>query len=165
MGKQYIFLAVYAFLGVFYLFKSFYYRRHKATFNEIFFVVGLPLLPPIFVILGQYTGINNLFFSDLLSASIIFNGEQLNFSLAFASILALPYLFFSIYLLLRAFIRYEFIRWQAHSKGGPPGTLVGIILAFLIGIIYLTVALTFGDLLIGLFGFIYALNGILAFLA
>lgn len=164
LAKQLVFFTVYAFIGIFYLFKSFYYRRHKATFNELFFVVGIPLLPPLFVILGEVTGVNTLYFSDLLSATLVLQNEPMEFSLAFASIMALPYFFFAMYLLLRSFIRYQFIRWQAHSKGGPPGTFIGILLAGFIGIIYLVVALFFADFLLLLFGFMYSLVGILSFL-
>jgi len=74
VAQQLAFFAFYAFICVFYLFKSLYYRKHGATFNELFYVFLLPIFPPIFVVVGQLTGINDLYFSDLISASVSLNG-------------------------------------------------------------------------------------------
>lgn len=165
VGKQLVFFAIYVYIGLFFVLKSVYYFRQGATFNEIFFVVGLPIMPPMFAGLGYFTGVNNLYFSDLFQLTFTLRGQIQEFSLSFASMLALPYFFFSMYLLLRTFIRYQFLRWSAHSTNGPSGTFIGLVLALSMGAIYIILAMILSDVLLGIFGFFYLLNGILGFLA
>ncbi|MHA2250025.1 MAG: hypothetical protein ACXAD7_06670 [Candidatus Kariarchaeaceae archaeon] len=164
-ARLYLFLAIYAYIGFFYLLKALYYLRHRATFNEISFVVGLAIVPVIIISLGRVTEFDELYSSDLLMAQITLPSQTFEFSLSLSSLLAIPYFFFSLYLLLRSFIRYQFIRWKGHSKSGPPATLVGLLLAVTMGISYLVLSIVLGDLLLGIFGFMYAVVGIFGFLA
>ncbi|MHA2502938.1 MAG: hypothetical protein ACXAE3_08715 [Candidatus Kariarchaeaceae archaeon] len=164
LAKQLAFLGLYSFLTLFYFLKSLYYRRHKATFNEIFFVVGIPLIPPLLAIVGQLTEINSLFEVGVY-AEITVSEQIWQLQLSLASLLALPFYLFALYLLLRTFIRYEFLRWTAHSSGGLPGTLTGLIMSVMVGTIYLVVAILFGDLMLVIFGFVYTITGLLSFFA
>ncbi len=164
-AKVFLFLAVYAYIGLFYSLKSMYYLRHRATFNEVSFVVFLPFIPIILVLLGDFTEIDELYFSEFLTAQITLQDETLDFFLSFSSILSLPYFGFSLYLLLRSFIRYQFIRLRGYSKGGLNAVFVGLLLSVIIGIAYLVLAIIMEDLLLALFGFIYAIVGIFGFLA
>ncbi|MHA2090972.1 MAG: hypothetical protein ACW98K_08950 [Candidatus Kariarchaeaceae archaeon] len=164
-AKVFLFLAVYTYIGLFYSLKSMYYLRHRATFNEVSFVVFLPFVPIILVLLGDFTEIDELYFSEFLTAQITFQDETLDFFLSFSSILSLPYFGFSLYLLLRSFIRYQFIRLRGYSKGGLNAVFVGLLLSVIIGIAYLVLAIIMEDLLLALFGFIYAIVGIFGFLA
>lgn len=164
-GRAFLFLAVYTYIGLFYSLKALYYLRHRATFNEISFVVFIPIVPLLLVFLGSVTDFDNLYFSDFLKAQVTFPSRVFEFELSFSSILALPYLFFSIYLLLRTFMRYEFIRWGSHSKGGPNAVFVGLLLSIIVGLSYFIFSIILEDLLLALFGFVYAIVGIFGFLA
>ncbi len=164
-GKVFVFLSFYVYFGIFYVLKGLYYFRHRATFNEISFVVFLPVIPIILVLLGEFTELDEIYSSELITAQISLPFRDFDFYLSFSSIFSLPYFSFSLYLLLRSFIRYEHIRWRGHSKGGPNATLVGLLLSIVIGITYFALSLILEDLLLALFGFIYAIVGIFGFLA
>ncbi len=161
----FLYLTVYTFLTSFYLFKSLYYRAESATFNELFFVAGLPTVPIILSITANILEINSFFDRSTLIITTINIGEVRELYVHTTGILVLPFYIFSLYLLLRTFIRYKFIRWTAYSEGGIPAVLFGIILSLGIGFVYFMISMIMGDLLLLLFGFMYALTGILGFFA
>lgn len=164
-AKIVLFFSVYVYFLMFYLLKSLYYRKHKATFNELFFVVGMPLTPLILSTLGGLFKINELRdFSDIFIAHLDVNAG-VEMVLTFSSVISLPFYIFSLYLLLRTFIRYKFIRFTPYSDGGIPATLLGIIISISIGLTYVVVSIIFGDFILLVFGFFYALTGILGFFA
>lgn len=164
-ANQFLFFSIYGTITIFVLTRSLYYKKHKATFNELFFVVGLPILPLIFSYLGTSLGANSAYSFSQISVSTSIFSNEITFLILFSALLSIPYLFFSLFLLLRSFIRYKFIRWGPHSNGGLPGTLIGLLLAIGVGIGYTLLSIYLFDLILVLFGIIYAVTGIIGFFA
>ena len=164
-AKIVLFFSIYTYFLMLYFLKSLYYRKHKATFNELFYVVGLPLIPLILSILGGVFKINGLRdFSDIFLLNVDL-GSDLELVLTLSSVISLPFYIFSLYLLLRTFIRYKFIRFTPYSDGGIPATLLGIIISISIGFVYVLVSTIIGDFILLIFGLFYAITGILGFFA
>ena len=128
-AKIMIFLAAFVYLNVFYIFKSFYYLKHRATFNEISFVFFLPIVPIILLTVAEYAGVNDIFLENFLNADAqILDNPIHHYQVTFAGLLSLPYFIFATYILIRSRLRYQFIRWRGHSEGGPPAGFIALLL-------------------------------------
>ncbi len=160
-GRFFVFLAIYTFISLFYLFRSLYYLRYKATFNEILFVVFIPLVPIILVLAQHIFQIHDAFivFAGFFSSE---NGTY-NFFINSVDFLLIPYYLSSNYLIFRTFIRYPFIRFTATSESGLPSKLIGFLLVVTIPILYiLTSIFYFENLFLVIFGIIYFYSGVMS---
>ena len=61
LGKVFIFASIFAFLTLFVIFRSLFYLKHKATFNEVFFVLIVPLIPVLLILTQRLLGIYDSF--------------------------------------------------------------------------------------------------------
>ncbi|MCY3410429.1 MAG: hypothetical protein INQ03_02225 [Candidatus Heimdallarchaeota archaeon] len=165
LAKVLLFLTIFLYITVFYIFKSLYYKAEKATFNELFFVLGLPIIPVLLSIVGYVVNLEDIldFESPLIMTVTHFESAELQLSVA--SLFSIPYYLFALYLLLRTFLRYKFIRYTPYSSGGIPPKLFGIVIAIGIGIFYMLISLFIADLLLLFFGIMYLCTGILSFFA
>jgi hypothetical protein len=162
LGRVYIFLAVYAFITLFYILRSIYYLRHKATFNEIIFVFILPLIPVIILYAQMGVGINDMFV--VLTGTINTDYSSFDFNINMFDLLLLPYYLASNFLLFRSLIRYPFIRFRGTSEKGIPPKLMGVILILLIPALYIASSLTYlNNIFLLIFGVTYFYLGTIAF--
>ncbi len=160
-GKMFVFLALYAFISLFYMFRSIYYVRHSATFNEVAYVVFLPLIPLILILAQSIFEINEamVFITGQLQGENI----DLTYSINVVDILITPYYIFSNYLLFRSYIRYPFIRLTGTSEGGLPPKFTAFMLTIMIPLAYfLTSFLYLNNLFLIIFGGLYLYSGIIA---
>ena len=160
-GKLFLFLAIYVFITLFYVFRSFYYLRHQATFNEVIFVFILPIIPVLLILAQMAFGLEALF----VISSGSFSTESINYTfyVEMMDFLLVPYYILSTYVLFRTFIRYPFIRFRATSEKGIPPKFAGFLLTLLIPTLYiLTSLLYFEDFFLVIFGIIYLYSGIMA---
>jgi len=161
-GRVFIFLAVYAFITLFYIFRSLYYSKHKATFNEIVFVFVLPLIPVIILFANMGVGISDMY--PVLTGTINTNSSSFDFNINMFDLLLLPYYLASNFLLFRSLIRYPFIRFKGTSEKGIPPKLMGVILILLIPTIYIASSLTYlNNIFLLIFGVTYFYLGTIAF--
>ena len=163
MGRLFIFLAIYVFISLFYMIRSFFYMKHKATFNEFIFVFILPIIP-VLILLTYILFDLNTAVEYIVSTGTFVSGE-LNyvFTINMVDFLLLPYYLFSTFLLFRTFIRYPFIRFRSTSEKGMPPKLAGVLLMLMIPAIYLITSITyFENLFLLIFGIIYLYSAIMA---
>jgi len=161
MGRLFVFLAIYVFISFFYVFRSLYYLRHKATFNEFIFVYVLPIIPVLILFAQSMFGITDMF---VLSTGVI-STDWIDYSFYINAVdmLLLPYYLASNYLLFRSLIRYPFIRFRGTSEKGMNPKFSGFLLMILIPTLYIASTLTyFNNFFLLLFGIIYFYLGSIA---
>ena len=166
-GKLFVFLAIYVFISFFYVFRSLYYLRHKATFNEFIFVYVLPVIPVLILLAQMLFGINEMFTINdafVLSTGVISTDWiDYSFSINVVDMLLLPYYLASNFLLFRSLIRYPFIRFRGTSEKGMNPKFSGFMLMLLIPALYIASALTYiNNFFLLLFGIIYFYLGTIA---
>lgn len=162
-AKVMIFLAAFVYCAIFYIFKSFYYLKHRATFNEMSFVFFLPIVPIVLLSVAEYAEVNDIFFKNFFNADAqIFDNPIHHYQITLAGLLSLPYFFFATYILIRSRLRYQFIRWRGHSEGGPPAGFIALILTILIPISYGALGYIYGEIIFIYFAFTYFLVGLLS---
>ncbi|MCG3220832.1 MAG: hypothetical protein H7641_05570 [Candidatus Heimdallarchaeota archaeon] len=161
MGRLFVFLAIFAFLSFFFLFRSMYYLKHKATFNEFIFVFVLPMLPALILLAQKLFGIDAMFVlstGDLTTSFIDYE-----FYINAVDLMLLPYYLASNFLLFRTFVRYPFIRFRGTSEKGIPPKLSGFLLMILIPTLNIVSSLLyFNNLFLLVFGMIYFYLGTIA---
>ena len=161
MGKVYIFIAIFIFISSYLLFRSIYYLRHKATFNEFIYVFILPVIPVLLLFIQMMFNFNDFFL--ISTGEISTNGFNYDYYITIIDILLLPYYLASNFLLFRAFIRYPFIRFRGTSEKGIPPKLAGLILMIAIPALYIASSLTyFHNFFLLIFGVIYFYLGTVA---
>ena len=161
LGRVYIFLAIYVFITLFYIIRSFFYLKHKATFNEFIFVFILPIIPVLILLVQMLFGINNAY----IVSTGNFVTESINyvFYINMVDFLLLPYYLFSNFLLFRTFIRYPFIRFRSTSEKGIPPKFAGFLLMLIIPTAYIVTSITyFQNLFLLVFGMIYLYSALMA---
>ena len=160
LGRVYIFAAIFAFLSLFIIFRSFFYLKHKATFNEVFFVLMVPLIPVLIVLAQKLFGIYDTF---IVSTGVI-STSSLNyiFFINALDFVLLPYYLVSNFLIFRTFIRYPFIRLKGTSEKGIPPKFFGFLLMFIIPATYiLTSVFYLENLFLVIFGGVYFYSALL----
>ena len=162
MGKVFIFAAIFAFLTLFIMIRSLYYLRHNATFNEIFFVMIVPLVPVIIVLTQVLLGIYD--YSNLIISHSTFDvgSHSYNFYINIVDFILLPFYIVSNFLLFRTFIRYPFIRIKGTSEKGIPPKLFGFLLMLIIPAAYIFTSLFYlENLFLMIFGIVYFYTALL----
>ena len=160
LGRVYIFAAIFAFLTLFVIFRSLFYLRHKATFNEVFFVLMVPLIPVLIVLAQKLFGIYDIF---IVSTGVI-STSSLNYTFFINAIdfVLLPFYIVSNFLIFRTFIRYPFIRLKGTSEKGIPPKFFGFLLIFIIPATYiLTSVFYLENLFLVIFGGVYFYSALL----
>ncbi len=160
LGRVYIFAAIFAFLSLFILFRSFFYLRHKATFNEVFFVLMVPLIPVLIVLAQKLFGIYDTF---IVSTGVI-STSSLNYTFFINAVdfVLLPYYLVSNFMIFRTCIRYPFIRLKGTSEKGIPPKFFGFLLMFIIPATYiLTSVFYLENLFLVIFGGMYFYSALL----
>ena len=161
MGRLFVFLAIFAFLSFFYIFRSMYYLKHKATFNEFIFVFVLPLIPALILLAQKLFGIDAMFV--LSTGELTTSFIDYEFYINAVDLMLLPYYLASNFLLFRTFVRYPFIRFRGTSEKGIPPKLSGFLLMILIPTLYIVSSLLyFNNLFLLVFGMIYFYLGTIA---
>jgi len=161
MGKVFVFIAIFVFISFYFVFRSIYYLRHKATFNEIIYVFILPIIPVLILFAQMMFNFNDIFL--LSTGEISTNGFNYDYYITIIDILLLPYYLASNFLLFRTFIRYPFIRFRGTSEKGIPPKLAGLILMIAIPALYIASSLTyFHNFFLLIFGIIYFYLGTVA---
>ncbi len=161
-GKLYIFIAIFAFLTLFFTFRSIYYLKHNATFNEVFFVLIVPLVPVIIVLAQILLGINDLDSAIISTSTFNIGSSSYDFFITIVDFFLLPYYIFSNFLLFRTFIRYPFIRMKGTSEKGIPPKLFGFLLMLIIPAIYILITLFYlENLFLMIFGIVYFYSALL----
>ena len=162
MGKVFIFAAIFAFLTLFIMIRSIYYLRHNATFNEIFFVLIVPLVPVIIVLTQVLLGIYDDPIPLLPWSPLEAGSTGYAFNVNVVDFILLPFYFVSNFLLLRTFVRYPFIRLKGTSEKGIPPKLFGFLLMLIIPAAYIFTSLFFlENLFLMVFGVVYFYTGLL----
>lgn len=161
LGRVFIFLAIYVFITLFYIIRSFFYLKHNATFNEFIFVFILPIIPVLILLAQMLFGINDAYIvstGDFVTESINYV-----FYINMVDFLLLPYFLFSNFLLFRTFIRYPFIRIRSTSEKGIPPKFAGFLLMLIIPTAYIVTSITyFQNLFLLIFGIIYLYSALMA---
>ena len=160
VGRVLIFAAIFVFLGLFIFFRSLYYSRHSATFNEIFFVLIVPLIPVLLVLAQILFGI----YDSFIVSTVEFNANSIDYSFYINAVdfVLLPFYVASNFLMYRSFIRYPFIRLKGTSEKGIPPRLFGFLLMFIIPATYiLTSVLYLDNLFLVVFGAVYFYSALL----
>ncbi|MBA7515880.1 hypothetical protein ES705_07925 [subsurface metagenome] len=161
LGRVFIFLAIYVFITLFYIIRSFFYLKHNATFNEFIFVFILPIIPVLILLAQMLFGINDAYIvstGDFVTESINYV-----FYINMVDFLLLPYFLFSNFLLFRTFIRYPFIRIGSTSEKGIPPKFAGFLLMLIIPTAYIVTSITyFQNLFLLIFGIIYLYSALMA---
>lgn len=162
MGKIFIMAAIFAFLTLFIMIRSIYYLKHNATFNEVFFVLIVPLIPVIVVLTQFLLGIYD-YGSNLISTSTFDVGTTTYyFYINIVDFILLPYYIFSNFLIFRTFIRYPFIRMKGTSEKGIPPKLFGFLLLLIIPTTYiLTSIFLLENLFLMVFAVVYFYSSLL----
>ena len=161
MGRLFVFLAIFAFLSFFYIFRSMYYLKHKATFNEFIFVFVLPLIPALILLAQKLFGIDAMFI--LSTGELTTSFIDYEFYINAVDLMLLPYYLASNFLLFRTFVRYPFIRFRGTSEKGIPPKLSGFLLMILIPTLNIVSSLLyFNNLFLLVFGMIYFYLGTIA---
>ena len=159
LGRVYIFAAIFAFLTLFVIFRSLFYLKHKATFNEVFFVLIVPLIPLAIVLTQKLFGIYEPF---IVSTGISPEGFDYIFYINAVDFALLPYYIVSNFMIFRTFIRYPFIRLKGTSEKGIPPKFFGFLLIFIIPAIYiLTSVFYLENLFLVIFGGVYFYSALL----
>ena len=163
LGKFFIFLAIYVFITLFYIIRSLFYLKHKATFNEFIYVFVLTIVPVLILLAQMLFGIND--------AYIVSTGSFTTGSLSYIyyinviDFLLLPYYLSSTFLLFRTFIRYPFIRFRSTSEKGMNPKFAGVLLMLIIPTIYIVTSVTyFENFFLLISGIIYLYSAIMAIL-
>lgn len=160
LGKVFIFAAILAFLSLFVLFRSLFYSSHRATFNEVFFVFIVPLIPVLLLLTQKLLGIYDSFIITTVEITPEF--PTYFFYISAFDFAFLPYYIVSNFLIFRTFIRYPFIRMKGTSEKGIPPKLFGFLLMFIIPATYiLTSWFYFENLFLVIFGGIYFYSALL----
>ena len=161
MGRLFVFLAIFAFLSFFFIFRSMYYLKHKATFNEFIFVFVLPMLPALILLAQRLFGIDAMFV--LSTGELTTSFIDYEFYINAVDLMLLPYYLASNFLLFRTFVRYPFIRFRSTSEKGIPPKLAGFLLMILIPTLNIVSSLLyFNNLFLLVFGMIYFYLGTIA---
>jgi len=162
MGKVFIFAAIFAFLTLFIVIRSIYYLRHNATFNEIFFVMIVPLVPVIVVLTQVLLGINRDPIPIVSVSTFDVGSTSYDFYINIIDFILLPYYIFSNFLIFRTFIRYPFIRMKGTSEKGIPPKLFGFLIMLIIPATYVIISLFFlENLFLIVFGIVYFYSSLL----
>ena len=163
MGKLFVFLAIYVFISFFYVFRSLYYLKHKATFNEFIYVFVIPIIPVLIILAQVLFKIHEMPILLLSEGGISTDWIDYSFYINVIDLLLLPYYLSSNFLLFRSLIRYPFIRFRGTSEKGMNPKFSGFLLMILIPVLYITTALTyFNNFFLLLFGIIYFYLGTIA---
>ena len=164
MGKIFIFAAIFAFLTLFIMIRSIYYLKHNATFNEIFFVFMVPLVPVVVVLTQVLLGIYDYPPGVMLVSTSTFDvsGTLYYFHINIIDFILLPFYIFSNFLLFRTFIRYPFIRMKGTSEKGIPPRLFGFLMMLILPATYILMSLFFlENLFLMVFGIVYFYTSLL----
>ncbi len=157
-AKLFLLLALMAFLGVYYILKTLYYMKYHATFNEFSFVVFLPLAPVVQIMIKDLIEVS---MTHLFSIQLAGNGSNFRLDVDILDVLMIPYFLFSIFLLLRSYLRYPFIRLRGHSKDGVSARFIAIILSAGIPILYGMLALiVLNNFMLLFIAIVYAIVGL-----
>lgn len=161
-GRFYLFLSLIAFLASYYILKTLYYLRHQATFNEVSFVVFMPVSILIQFVVKTILEVE---FEELFSVNIIGLGENdIELSVDIFDLGLIPYFVFSVFLLLRTYLRYPFIRLRGHSERGFPPKFLGLLLSVTISILFFITGLVIlENALLVLFALFFATVGLVGF--
>ena len=138
LGKFFIFLSIYVFISLFYIIRSLFYLKHKATFNEFIYVFILPVIPVLILLAQMLFEVNNL---GIVHISW-FPDESFK-EINAVDFLLLPYYLYSTFLLFRTFIRYPFIRFRSTSEKGMNPKFAGALLMLIIPAIYIATSVTY----------------------
>ena len=161
MGRLFVFLAIFAFVSFFYIFRSMYYLKHKATFNEFIFVFVLPLVPALVLLAQKLFGIDAMFI--LSTGELTTSFIDYDFYINAVDLMLLPYYLASNFLLFRTFVRYPFIRFRGTSEKGLPPKFAGFILMILVPTLNIVSSIFyFNNLFLLIFGMIYFYLGTIA---
>ncbi len=162
LGKIFVVAAIFAFLTIFIVIRSIYYLKYNATFNEIFFVLIVPLVPVIIVLTQVLLGVYD-YGANLISTSIFDVGGTLYyFHINIVDFILLPYYIFSNFLLFRTFIRYPFIRLKSTSERGIPPKFFGFLLMLILPAVYILTSIFYlENLFLMVFGMIYFYSSLL----
>ncbi len=125
-------MAAILFFLAYYLLKSLYFMRYRATFNEVTFVVILPHVPLLFAF---FSSIFDVTIDPITSVSVK-GAISLSLYSDFIDLVSLPLYIFSLFVLMRTFLRYPFIRLYGHSTNGFPSRVVGLALTLEVPFVY-----------------------------
>ena len=160
LGKVFIFASIFAFLTLFVIFRSLFYLKHKATFNEVFFVLIVPLIPVLLILTQILLGIYDSFI--ITTVEITPDFPTYYFYINAMDFALLPYYLISNFLIFRTFIRYPFIRMKGTSEKGIPPKFFGFLLILIIPAVYiLTSWFYFENLFLVIFGGVYFYSALL----
>jgi ABC-type multidrug transport system permease subunit len=116
LGRFFSFLAIYVLLTVFYVIRSMFYLKHKATFNEFIYVFLLPIVPVLILLFQKLIIINEDYI--LSTGNFTTSSFSYTYYISTFDFLLLPFYLFSTFLLFRTFIRYPFIRFRSTREKG-----------------------------------------------
>jgi hypothetical protein len=158
LGKFFIFLSIYVFISLFYVIRSLFYLKHKATFNEFIYVFILPIVPVLILLAQILFGVNDFGIVTISG----FPDESFR-EINAVDFLLLPYYLYSTFLLFRTFIRYPFIRFRSTSEKGTNPKFAGFLLMLIIPTIYIVTSVTyFENFFLLISGIIYLYSAIMA---
>ncbi len=161
-GKVFIFIAIFALLSLIIVIRSIYYLRHSATFNEIFFVFIIPLVPVTLVLIQILLGIYNDPIPIVTQSIFDIGSTSYSFYINVIDFILLPFYIIANFLLLRTFIRYPFIRLKGTSEKGIPPKLFGFLLMLIIPATYILLSFFYlENLFLMVFGIVYFYTGLL----
>lgn len=161
-GKVFIFIAIFALLTLIIVIRSIYYLRHSATFNEIFFVFIVPLVPVTLVLIQILLGVYNDPIPIVTQSIFDVGSTSYSFYINVIDFILLPFYIISNFLLLRTFIRYPFIRLKGTSEKGIPPKLFGFLLMLIIPATYILLSFFYlENLFLMVFGIVYFYTGLL----
>ncbi len=158
-GRLFLLITMIAFFGIYYFLKTLYYLKYQATFNELSFVVLFPFIPLLQTVFKSMVIDSSLSAYDVL----LIGRNTLHLYADFTDILAIPYYFFSVFLILRTHLRYPFIRPRGHSDGGLPPRLIAFILLLAIPPVYFIAGLIFFNALFILYSIIFSIVCLIGF--
>ena len=157
-----LFLGLYGTISVLFFLKIVYYTQYNATLNEIYFILFSNLIPLSIISISSVIPLGQINLIDLnvTITSAVFSITDSNLRISFLSLLALPFVVVAIGILVRSFIRYDFIRYTSQSTKGPSAEWTAIISFIVFGILFLITGQFANDLLSLFIGFTFIVNGI-----
>ena len=157
-----LFLGLYGTISVLFFLKIVYYTQYNATLNEIYFILFSNLIPLSIISISSVIPLGQINLIDLSVNinSAVFSITDSNLRISLLSLFALPFVVVAIGILVRSFIRYDFIRYTSQSTKGPSAEWTAIISFIIFGILFLITGQFANDLLSLLIGFTFIVNGI-----
>ncbi len=150
LAINFLFLVGYGWFTTLYFLRGFWYDRHTATWNELFFIFGAHIIPIICIAFTEAISFGDPLMSD---APVIILDQPMNISVL--TILSLPFLIMATALQFRCFLSYEFVRYGSQSTSGLPAEITAFFLFLVSGYALIYVSWIMGDLIGYFWGFFF----------